>query len=197
MPENPSPSPSPPARPFDPAGGYVVQETRTADELWLEFEPTVNGVTPAPGTSSFWPMTVSYPDTPVGRGSRTRDRLLLDAVARYLNTGGPPGHLVDLVEEVANAARCGPLPTAIPGYHLAASFPPDTELDAWTHVFRPLDGLGPEWVWYEGLDLTQEWKYPSDADDGPRTGRADPPAALAAAAEPPAGEAGGLAGDDA
>lgn len=81
---------------------------------------------------------------PKARGRCDRLLLVLDAVCRYLTTGGGWDELRPALERLAAAAPSG---LCYPGYYLATSYLTDT--GDYQHVFVKDDGSGRAVLWQE------------------------------------------------
>ena len=79
--------------------GYHVRDYDGEDGISLWLELTLNGVVQQEISRKMWHASKG---TPITFGRRDQARALLEAVARYLNTGGSTGFLEEVAREVCH-----------------------------------------------------------------------------------------------
>jgi hypothetical protein len=128
--------------------GFHVVSVEFADTLTLSCVAygggeMVNLLSDDPEDSSIALVEIENP-TPTQQGAVERLRLVLDAVARYLTTGGSWKDLQLSQDKMRKVAAGG---LRFPGYHLCTSY--STTDGTYQHIFVKNDGSGDAALWEE------------------------------------------------
>ena len=87
------------------------------------------------------------------RGRADRMALFLDALCRFINTGGLPFEITNMLRKVLNFADKNNFRKALPGHCILTSSSRSDELDSYVHELKNYENDAEKYIWIENISF--------------------------------------------